>query len=247
MKRFYGFVVIISLLSSCKVFYPDRLFKIDGDKLVAADSIKTANEYVIRTGDLLAAGVFSNNGYELVDVLTRDFNAFSPLRYVVKESGYVLLPMLDSTFVIGMTITDVERMLETEYNYYFVNPFVRIEVTNRNVYVFKGRQGAVVVTLDHENMNLLEVIAKAGGMPAGAKAYQVRILRGDINNPAVFDIDLSTIDGLTSANLTIEANDIVYIETRITSSDVLAQISPVLTFLSTVIFLTTAYFTITRL
>ncbi len=247
MKRIYGLILIASLLSSCKVFYPDQLFKIEQEKLALADTIKTAKEYVIQAGDVLSVGVFSNNGYELVDVLTRDNNAFSPLHYVVKDNGYVALPMIDSSLVEGMTITEAERMLEKKYSYYFVNPFIRIEVTNRNVYVFKGRQGAIVVTLDRENMNLLQVLAKAGGMPAGGKAYEVRILRGDLNHPTVFDIDLSTIEGMERANLTIEANDVVYIETRLTSNDVLAQISPILTFLSTVIFLTTTYFTIKKL
>ena len=246
MKRIYGLVVIMFILSSCRIFYPDRLFRAKHSDLVKADTVKTASEYVIRPGDLLTVGVFSNNGYELVDVLGRDNTSFSPLQYVVKESGYILLPMLDSVFITGMTITEAEHDLAKKYSYYFVNPFIRIEVTNRNVYVFKGRQGSTVVTLDHENMNLIEVISKAGGVPAGGKAYQVRLLRGSLKHPMVFDIDLSSIKGLQNANLTMEANDIVYIETRLTSSDVIYQITPLFTIISSLLLLTTTYFAITK-
>ncbi len=246
MKRIYVFIAIISLLSSCKLFYPDRLFKIDQEELARADTIKTATEYVIHEGDQLSVGVFSNNGYQLIDVLTRDNSAFSALNYVVKESGYVLLPMLDSIFLTGMPISAAETLLEKKYSYYFVNPFVRIEVTNRNVYVYRGRQGAVVVTLDRENMNLLEVLAKATGIPAGGKAYEVRVIRGNLNNPTVFDIDLSTIEGVKSANLTIEANDIIYIESRLTSAEVVYQITPLLTVVSSMLLLVTTYFAITK-
>ena len=212
-----------------------------------ADTIKTANEYVIRAGDLLAVGVFSNNGYELVDVIARDNSGFSPLQYVVKESGYVLLPMLDSVFVAGVTISEAERMLEKKYSYYFVNPFIRIQVTNRNVYVFKGRQGALVVTLDHENMNLIEVIAKAAGIPPGGRAYDVRVVRGSLNNPTVFDIDLSTVDGMMKANLTMEANDIIYIQTRLTANDLLVQVTPVLSLFSTVFFIAYSVIAVSKL
>src|SRR6185295_7461886 len=179
------------------------------------------------------------------DVLGRENTSFSPLQYVVKESGYILLPMLDSVFITGMTITDAEHVLGKKYSYYFVNPFIRIEVTNRNVYVFKGRQGSTVVTLDHENMNLIEVIAKAGGVPAGGKAYQVRLMRGSLNNPVVFDIDLSSIESLKKENLVMEANDVIYIETRLTSSDVLYQITPLFTIISSVILLFTTYLAVT--
>lgn len=240
MKRILAFLFIVVLLSSCKVFYPDRLFKTKKDyPLVSADTLKVAKEYVIRPGDLLSIGVFSNNGYELVDVLTRDNASLSPLSYVVKENGMVLLPMLDSVFITGYTVGDAEKFLEQKYTYYFVNPFVRIEVTNRRAYVFRGRDGANVVILDKENMNLLEVLAKAGGIPVGGRANRVRILRGNPNSPTVFDIDLSTIEGMQQANLRIEANDIIYIDNKLTPNDVILQIVPLLTVISTLLAITT--------
>lgn len=233
MKKLLWLAAITMLLNSCKVFFPDRLFKIETDKLAMSDTLRTPKEYVIRPGDLLAMGVFSNNGYQLVDVLTQENSSFSAMKYLVRSNGFAILPMLDSVSVAGMSIAQAEQMLAQKYSYYFVNPFIRIDVTNRNVYVFRGRTGAQVVTLDHDNTNLIEVIAKAGGVPIGGKAYRVRILRGDLNNPTVFDIDLSTVEGMQKANLTMVANDVVYIESRLTSSDVLSQYLPVLTFVST--------------
>ena len=241
MKRIYGCVSIIVLLSSCKVFYPDRLFKTgDHFPLASADTVKVAKEYVIRPGDLLAVGVFSNNGYELVDVLTRENSGFSSLSYIVKEDGYIILPMLDSVYITGYTVGEAEKYLAEKYSYYFVNPFIRVEVTNRRVYVYRGRQGAIPVVLDKENMNLLEVLAKAGGIPPGGRADKVRILRGNPNNPEVFDIDLSSVEGMMKANLRMEANDIVYIPSVLNINDVFYQISPVLTLISSLLVITTA-------
>lgn len=247
MKRIYGLIAIVVILNGCRVVYPDRLFQIERERLVMADTVKTANEYVIRRGDLLSVGVFSNNGYELVDVINRDATGFSPLEYTVKQSGYVVLPMLDSVSVSGLTISEAEQILVKKYSYYFVNPYLRIEVRNRNVYIFKGRQGATVVTLDRENMNLLEVLGKSGGIPAGGKAYDIRILRGEITNPTVFDIDLSTVDGMSRANLTMQANDIVYIETRFTANDLLVQVTPIFSLITSVFVIAYSVVAVTKL
>jgi polysaccharide export outer membrane protein len=226
LKRLSILLPVLLLLNSCKVFYPDRLFKIDKEKLATADTLRTAKQYQIRPGDFINLGVFSNNGYQLIDVLTPSGTSFSPVQFLVKASGYASLPMLDSIRLEGLTIDQAEKMLAQKYSYYFVNPFIRIEVTNRNVYIFRGRGNAEIVTLLRDNMNLLEVIAEAGGIPVGAKAFRVRVLRGNPNSPTVFDIDLSTVEGMQKANLTMVADDIVYLETRITFGDVFAQFTP---------------------
>ncbi|MBK9730781.1 MAG: polysaccharide biosynthesis/export family protein [Chitinophagaceae bacterium] len=236
MKRILVWLLIVMCISSCKVFYPDRLFKTDKDfPLVSADSLHVPKEYVIRPGDLLAVDIFSNNGYELVDVLSQENGSTSALNYVVKEDGYVMLPLLDSVPILGYSLSEAEKFLQQKYSYYFVNPFVRVDVVNRRAYVYRGRQGAEVVILDKENMNLLEVLASAGGMPSFGKADRVRVLRGDLRQPTVFDVDLSTVEGMMQANLRIEANDIIYIDAKLGTNDVLYQITPILTLVSTIL------------
>lgn len=213
--------------------------KIASNQLARVDTVKVQTEYVIRPGDLLTLGVYANNGYELVDVLRRTGGGQSGLKYQVRQNGFVALPMLDSVQLAGHTIKQAEQLLTQKYSYYFVNPFVRIEVSNRNVIVFRGRQGAQVVLLQRDDMNLLEVIAMAGGIPQGGKAYRVRIIRGSLANPTVFDVDLSTVEGIKSANLKMQADDIVYIESRLTTADVINQNLPIITFLTTILLIFT--------
>ena len=47
-------------------------------------------------------------------------------------------------------------------------------------------------------------------------------------------IDLSTIDGMTKANLQVEANDIIYIEPAMSFNDINNQILPFISFFTTV-------------
>lgn len=228
-------VLAIILMSGCRVYFPDRMMKIHEDLLARADTLKPQQEYIIRPGDLLSVGVYSNNGYELVDVLQRGSAAQAVLKYPVRQNGYVTLPMLDSVLLGGLSLQMAEQQLAQRYSYYFINPFVRIEVSNRNVFVFRGREGAQVVLMQRDDMNLLEILALAGGMPVGGKAYRVRIIRGALSAPTVFDVDLSTIEGIRSANLKMQADDIVYIESRMTSAEVVNRNLPILSVLTTLL------------
>jgi len=126
-------------------------------------------------------------------------------------------------------------MLEDKYIVYFNKPFVQLKVTNNRVTIFPGGQGsqAVVVNLDNPNTTLFEALAKAGGIQDG-KAHRVKLIRGDLKNPQVYLIDLSTIEGMTKANLTLQANDIIYVEPRDkVPQKVIEAITPYLTLLST--------------
>jgi polysaccharide export outer membrane protein len=60
----------------------------------------------------------------------------------------------------------------------------------------------------------LELIAIAGGIPINGKAHRIKLIRGDLKNPQVYLIDLSTIEGMKKAELTMQGNDIVYVEPR---------------------------------
>jgi polysaccharide export outer membrane protein len=68
--------------------------------------------------------------------------------------------------------------------------------------------------LQNQNTSLLEALALSGGVSANGKAHRIKLIRGDLKNPQVYLIDLSTIDGMKKANMTLQGNDIVYIEPR---------------------------------
>jgi polysaccharide export outer membrane protein len=117
-------------------------------------------------------------------------------------------------------------------------------VLNRKAFVFKG-SNAQIISLNESPTNLIEVIAKSGGIENELKAYKIKIIRGDLKNPEIIKVDLSTLEGLRNAELIIQANDIVYIEERYRiASELLTEITPILTIATT---LTTIILLITNL
>ncbi|MFA5194625.1 MAG: hypothetical protein WC401_02395, partial [Bacteroidales bacterium] len=78
-------------------------------------------------------------------------------------------------------------------------------------------------------------LAKAGGINDG-KAHKIKLIRGDLKNPKVYIIDLSTVEGMTKANLIVQANDIIYVQPRNKIPEkIINVLAPYLTLLSTFI------------
>jgi len=112
---------------------------------------------------------------------------------------------------------------------------VQLKVTNNRVIIFPGGQGgtSTVITLSNTNTTLIEALALAGGISDG-KAHKIKLIRGDLHNPKVYLIDLSTIEGMKASNLVLQANDIIYVEPRPkVAQRILENIAPYLTLLST--------------
>lgn len=229
------FFLSILLFSSCKVFYPDLMLRTEKDFPYSPSDSMLSREYVIRPNDALNIQVFSNNGYKLIDVMGpagQTTTTGNTINYLVKNEGFAILPLLDSVYLAGYTLSAAENLLSKKYAYYFVNPFVRITVSNRRCFVFSGRGSGKVINLTNENMSLLEVLAVSGGI-TGGKAYSIKIIRGELSNPKIIKIDLSTIEGMKKSNLQIDANDVIYVEPVLSVTAITDKIIPYLTLITT--------------
>ena len=177
--------------------------------------------------------------------------------FLVQADGTVILPMVKRVRVSGLTLLEADSLLAVRYNEFYKESFVTTRVANNRVIVL-GATGGQVIPLSNDNMNLLEVLALAGGIDGGGsngggtglyrnggRANNIRIIRGDLKNPRVQQIDLSTLDGMRRANLQVEPNDIVYVEPiRRPLLDALVDAGPVLSLTS--LLLTTSYFLISQ-
>ena len=77
------------------------------------------------------------------------------------------------------------------------------------------------------NTSLLEVLALSGGIREEARANSIKLIRKVNGKREIYSVDLSTISGLKSAEMLVESNDYIYIDTkpRIASA-VLREVGP---------------------
>lgn len=247
-------LIVILFLPSCRLLYPNLMFQ-QKDYQYFELAHKQMDQYIIQPGDELSLRLFTRDGFKLIDVLggtslngpnstgSSTSNSASTVSqsgvsvdYPVDNEGFVRLPILGELFVKGYTEKELQKVLADRYATLFVDPFVIVNVTNRRAFVFMGSAGSIVA-LNETPTNLLEVIAKAGGIAENIKAYKIKIIRGDLKNPQILLIDLSTLEGLRKADLIIQSNDIIYVEEKRTNvvTVILNEIAPYLGLITTVV------------
>jgi polysaccharide biosynthesis/export protein len=150
-------------------------------------------------------------------------------RYQVDEKGRVNLPLIGFIKIDSMTYEEVDSFLAKQFASYYEDPFVICRVANRRVYYISG-QGAGgstgggggggggiagssrMIALQHDNTHIFEILAAVGGVQAFSKVGKIRIIRGNLKDPMVQVLSLSTIESIMSADLIVQPNDIIYVE-----------------------------------
>jgi polysaccharide export outer membrane protein len=188
-------------------------------------TISASREYKIGLNDILEIQIIPNKGALIIEggvnseqsggAGTTSQLQTKGINTVVEFDGTTKLPMLGRIQMKELSVREAELMLEERLKQYYVDPYVTIKITNKRIVMFPGESGnAKVINLQNQNTTLLEALALSGGVSANGKANRIKLIRGDLKNPQVYLIDLSTIDGMKKADMTLQGNDIVYIEPR---------------------------------
>jgi polysaccharide export outer membrane protein len=200
--------LIILTIQSCGINSNFMLKSPKGEHaLVDTIPFKHIEDYTISISDKLAFTLLTNDGSGIGSNLP-------VTEFVVRNSGFVDLPILGDVKVEGLTIKQCEDTLESFYANYFVDPFVQVKVTNQRAILFRSGSDPRVVPLTNPNTTLMEFLAQGGGIPDEGKSKSIMLIRKIGDQRKIYNIDLSTIEGLKYVDMIIQANDYVYIEPK---------------------------------
>ncbi len=229
-------ILILPAISSCSFLVPNKMFKTPDDFVFTELIDSIPHDYQLRPGDQFELYIFSNNGYKLVDpIITGQDAGYSPvgesLIYELDINGESNLPLIGNVNLLSLTEKEAEDRLEELFKQHYIEPFVRLTVTNRRVTVFRGNAMSVVVPLKNQNITIMEVIGAAGGVPPTGKSNKIKLIREQGNKKLVSLIDLSTIEGIEQAGTIVQANDIIYIDPTI-NTEFFKEIAPIISVVS---------------
>lgn len=230
------------LLHGCASFNQHIMLRLPRDYQFDAAPAIPDSSYRIAPNDVLSIRVLASNGSSALGMTANavDRSLVVPVEY----DGKAKLPVIGRVSLDGLTRRAAEDSLESWFGVYYIDPFVRVVLENRQVIVFPGTgSNAQVLKFEQENMNIFEALARVGGIAPNGKAHSIKLIRGDLKNPLVLKIDLSTLEGMRNGDLALQSGDIIYVDTRenfasIFSSTVMPytlMITPLISIATTVI------------
>jgi polysaccharide export outer membrane protein len=210
-------------------------------------------EYQIDVNDQLTFQLYTNNGFQLIDMFSATGNGGIQTQrmvqsggggggvggsiYLVRIDSLIEFPIIGDINLVGKTIKEAEIYLENIFSEFYVDPFIVLGVSTRRVFLFSGSSGgeASVVNLGFNNMTLFEVLASAGGISSSNSSKKIKIIRRTKEGIKIFNADLSTINGINEGNMIMQSHDIIYITPNFNLGSEIAQdINSIFSFISTI-------------
>jgi polysaccharide export outer membrane protein len=243
--------LVVLALSSCGV-NSSLMFRTKKSDIIR-DSIPIAptEAYRIAPDDKFIFRLYTNDGKRIIDGLTGITEGGSSgsgssggnmgMNYWVKPSGYAELPIIGEVQLAGKSVKEAQDHLSLLYSAFYAKPFIQLEVTNQRVIVFPGSPGtAKVIFLVNNNTTLMEALALAGGITSRGQSKKIKIMRQFPDGRKVYEVDLSTLEGLKYADMIVQSNDYIYIEPmRQISRELLQEIGPIVSIISTSVIIIT--------
>ncbi len=241
MKNLFRFSILVLpalvVLASCGSYKQNIMFKVPEGGALQQQAEAVQKNYIVQKNDVLNLSVFTNKGELIIDpdynllkeVSSQNMQRKPELQYLVDVNGIAKFPMIGELKVEGITLRQLEAILQKEFAKYYTDPFVSVTYANKRVIVL-GAPGGKVIPLVNENITLAEVLALSSGLDNNSKSNSIRVLRGE----QYFVADLSTIEGYLRTNMVMQPGDIVYIEPiRRPVSEALRDYGPLVSIITT--------------
>jgi len=163
-------------------------------------------------------GTYEVGPPDVIQITVRD-NPDLTTDAIIRPDGYITFPLLGDVYVEGRTPEGISEVLDTELANYIKDVETTVTVVGFNskkVFVFGEVRspGPQPFTGD---VTLVEAIASAGSITIRSAPRGVRLVRGDLESPKIFKVNLKkiTMAGNANFNLQLKENDIVYVPSNV--------------------------------
>lgn len=136
----------------------------------------------------------------------------------IAPDGTITYPLVGTLQVAGLTYPELTARLSEAIATYYANPQVSVnilEVQNQKVFVVGEVTTPAVFQLTHP-MTVMEAITAAGGINSYARTRNVLLVRGGIEEPKLYTVDVHAIltQGRMDQDVYLQRGDILYVPTR---------------------------------
>ena len=197
-----NFRVVLILIASVGFFLPasQGLAADSGHQTQISENAQGTMDYVIGPQNVIQIKIFGD--------------AASNQIYRVDEAGDIKHALIGTVRVGGLSVSEAERLMESKLKGdYFVDPRVTIFVLEYSRFSVMGevRKPGTYEILG--KVSVIEAISMAGGFTPVAAQRDVKIIRKRAGRESTINVDSTRVteQGDTSANVTIQADDVVVV------------------------------------
>ena len=205
------FIAIIILFASCKTV--DKINYMQDIK--ANDIINTTPKDIrLLPGDQISVFVKSKD-----DVLTEHFNISLPnmqktLSYTIDPNGEVDFPMVGKIKLSGETRSEAAETIKSKLieEYGVKDAIVTLDFANLRVSVLGEVNKPGNISIDKDNINILEALSMAGDMTIYGKRNDIMVVRDNGSQKETYIVNLTSAkETMSSPAYYLKQNDIVYV------------------------------------
>jgi polysaccharide export outer membrane protein len=152
--------------------------------------------------------------------------------YIIDPDGNITLHYVGEVHVAGLSPGEAIDLLEERFGEYYLNPDVNVrvvQIASRRIIVLGEvlREGIYEIPTDE---TALGALAMAGGPRGSALLWNVKILRGGLDDPQVLtcNLDKALKKGDYAENIQLMPGDIVFVPRTLLArtNDVISKITP---------------------
>lgn len=240
MKKLFFLLPLLLVLSGCKThdYFSEKPRVSSSIELDSAFLFNAHYEYKIRTNDKISISIWGVEELSIGSVYVSTASGELYGKWVmVDANGNVELPRIGTYQVSNKTITEVKASVKEEMKKWMVNPIVDVKVLNKEISMLGELKFPGVIKVDKDQNNLMEMLARVGGVEMYANLKAVKIIRqqGDKLTTAVVDIS-SDVD-YVAKNINLLPGDVVIVPSskEKTRNRKITLIGPILYSITTIV------------
>lgn len=134
-------------------------------------------------------------------------------QYLVDNEGKIEFPVLGTLHIGGMTKGEAELLIiEKLKTYLKETPIVNVRMSNYKISVMGEVARPGTFTISNEKVNIFEALAMAGDLTIYGERENMKLIREDEKgNRAIYLINLTRSDVISSPYYHLQQNDVLYI------------------------------------
>ena len=138
------------------------------------------------------------------------------VRYTIDNKGNIEFPVLGTLHLEGLTVAQTKELIAEKIREkgYIKDPVVNVVLENFSVTVI-GNIGNSELVVDSPSINLLQVIARSGGVTNTSKIKDLMVIRTENGERVAYSVNLQSKDLFESPVFYLQQNDVVYMKPRV--------------------------------